>query len=382
MYYFDNAATTFPKPESVYQQMDSFYRGYGVNIGRGQFKEASVAYKLAEETRKLLLDLFRANSLYSCIFSPSATIAMNVILNGISWKPGMNVYITPFEHNAILRTLHHLSKEYGIKVIRLMPDKDTWEYDFEDIRSQFRQAPPAALILTHASNSFGFINPVESLFGLAKEFGAITVCDMAQTAGLININIVEANIDFAVFAGHKTLYGPFGIAGFITSKANILKPFIYGGTGFDSSNLDMPLELPIRYEAGSQNIQAIAGLNAALNWVNETSIEKIRKREREITKHLLQIIRSHYNINIVRCPDEEKNIGIVSCIFDGYSSDNIGQVLSDNDIAVRTGLHCSPESHSFLGTAPNGTVRFSVSYFTSDIDLEALDYALEYIEMS
>ena len=145
MYYFDNAATTFPKPESVYQQMDSFYRGYGVNIGRGQFKEASVAYKLAEETRKLLLDLFRANSLYSCIFSPSATIAMNVILNGISWKPGMNVYITPFEHNAILRTLHHLSKEYGIKVIRLMPDKDTWEYDFEDIRSQFRQAPPAAL---------------------------------------------------------------------------------------------------------------------------------------------------------------------------------------------------------------------------------------------
>ena len=191
MYYFDNAATTFPKPESVYQQMDSFYRGYGVNIGRGQFKEASVAYKLAEETRKLLLDLFRANSLYSCIFSPSATIAMNVILNGISWKPGMNVYITPFEHNAILRTLHHLSKEYGIKVIRLMPDKDTWEYDFEDIRSQFRQAPPAALILTHASNSFGFINPVESLFGLAKEFGAITVCDMAQTAGLININIVD-----------------------------------------------------------------------------------------------------------------------------------------------------------------------------------------------
>ena len=294
----------------------------------------------------------------------------------------MNVYITPFEHNAILRTLHYLSKKYEFQVIQLTPDRDTWEYDYSNVKAQFRIKHPDMLVMTHASNAFGFINPVQQLFGLAKEFGATTVCDMAQTAGLIDIDITNVKIDFAVFAGHKTLYAPFGIAGFVTNKGNLLKPFIYGGTGIDSANLDMPLEIPIKFEAGSHNILAIAGLNAALKWMNDTGIDNIRKKELATTQELLGFLHSHYNINMIRCPDEDNNIGVVSCTFDGYSSDSIGQVLSDHGIAVRTGLHCAPESHRFLGTAPNGTVRFSVSYFTNNTDLEALNEALEYIEMS
>ena len=382
MFYFDNAATSFPKPESVYREMDSFYREYGVNIGRGQFREASIANKLADDTRKLMLDLFHVNGLYQCVFTSSATLAMNTILQGFPWESGMNVFITPFEHNAILRTLHVLSKKYDLHVIQLTPDKEKWEYDMAKIKSQFQSRRPALFVATHASNAFGFINPIKDLFGLAKEFGAITVCDMAQTAGLIDTDIARNNIDFAVFAGHKTLCGPFGVAGFVTNKGDLLNPLIYGGTGVDSANLDMPSEIPVRFEAGSHNIHAIAGLHAALIWIKETGIDRIRQQEYDTTKELLRILKSHYNISTVRCPDEEKNIGVISCVFDGYSSDSIGQVLSNHGIAVRTGLHCAPESHRFLGTAPSGTVRFSISYFTNNHDLEALDDVLEYIEIS
>ena len=382
MFYFDNAATSFPKPESVYREMDSFYREYGVNIGRGQFREASIANKLADDTRKLMLDLFHVNGLYQCVFTSSATLAMNTILQGFPWESGMNVFITPFEHNAILRTLHVLSKKYDLHVIQLTPDKEKWEYDMAKIKSQFQSRRPALFVATHASNAFGFINPIKDLFGLAKEFGAITVCDMAQTAGLIDTDIARNNIDFAVFAGHKTLCGPFGVAGFVTNKGDLLNPLIYGGTGVDSANLDMPSEIPVRFEAGSHNIHAIAGLHAALIWIKETGIDRIRQQEYDTTKELLRILKSHYNISTVRCPDEEKNIGVISCVFDGYSSDSIGQVLSNQGIAVRTGLHCAPESHRFLGTAPSGTVRFSISYFTNNHDLEALDDVLEYIEIS
>ena len=382
MFYFDNAATSFPKPESVYREMDSFYREYGVNIGRGQFREASIANKLADDTRKLMLDLFHVNGLYQCVFTSSATLAMNTILQGFPWESGMNIYITPFEHNAILRTLHVLSKKYDLHIIQLTPDKEKWEYDMAKIKSQFQSRRPALFVATHASNAFGFINPIKDLFGLAKVFGAITVCDMAQTAGLIDTDIARNNIDFAVFAGHKTLCGPFGVAGFVTNKGDLLNPLIYGGTGVDSANLDMPSEIPVRFEAGSHNIHAIAGLHAALIWIKETGIDRIRQQEYDTTKELLRILKSHYNISTVRCPDEEKNIGVISCVFDGYSSDSIGQVLSNHGIAVRTGLHCAPESHRFLGTAPSGTVRFSISYFTNNHDLEALDDVLEYIEIS
>lgn len=379
MHYFDNAATTFPKPETVYETMDKFYRTYGVNAGRGMFREASIANNLISETRQLMLALLHATSDYDCIFTSSATEALNVILQGMSWSEGMVVYITPFEHNAILRTLKYLENKYGIVIKELTP-KD-FIYDISEIKQTFSQNVPNVVVMSHASNAFGFINPIKEIFSLAKEFGAITVCDMAQTTGLIDTDIVENKIDYAVFAGHKTLYGPFGIAGFITNNKCKLKPLIYGGTGVDSKNLHMPEEMPTKYEAGSHNICAIAGLNAALKWINETGINNIFDKEKYNTIRLLKIIEKHKNISVVRCEDESKNIGIVSCVFEGYSSDNIGQVLSEQNIATRTGLHCSPRSHTFLNTDPNGTVRFAISYFTSNEDFSALEQSLDYIEM-
>jgi len=380
--YFDNAATTFPKPEVVYSFMDSFYRTNGVNVGRGQFTAASVASRLVEETRSLLLTMFYCNKSKAVIFTPSATEALNMVLQGLSWEDGQTVYITPFEHNAVLRTLTYIMQIYDIKIKYLEPDKKTLRFDFEKIKYDFQTTKPNYVILAHASNTFGCITPIKDICSLAKDFGATTVIDMAQTSGLIDINLNEIKGDYCIFAGHKTLYGPFGIAGFISDKECNLKPLIYGGTGLDSANPSMPSTVPERYEAGSPNIGAIAGLNAALKWIGDTGIENIRIKEKETTVKLLNMLKNYYNIKVIRGADESQNIGVISCVFNGYSSDNVGQILSEKGFAVRTGLHCAPVAHKFMGTAPDGTVRFSISYFTSDDDLLMLKNALDYIEMN
>ncbi len=381
MHYFDNAATTFPKPNEVYDFMDSFYRQYGVNVGRGQFKEASIAYSMLQETRTLLLDLFHVKSPYEAIIASSATQALNTIINSFSFNCNDVVYITPFEHNAVLRSLYAKQNEFGFKINTLPIEIENLQIDISLAQEMFKNERPSYCFITHASNSFGNIMQVEELCRLSKQLGSINIIDMAQTAGLIDISLNNNDIDYTVFAGHKTLYGPFGIGGIITKHANKLKPFIIGGTGIDSKNKNMPDETPIKLEAGSTNIQAIAGLNAALKWIKNIGINELREREVNITRRLIDIIIKHSNITLIRGQDETKNIGVVSCVFTGYSSDSIGQVLSDNDIAVRTGLHCAPLGHKLLKTSPDGTVRFSVSYFTTEESLCELEQVLDYIEL-
>ena len=264
MHYFDNAATTFPKPNEVYECMDKFYRQFGVNVGRGQFKEASIAHAMMQETRQLLLELFHVKYPYETIFAPSATQALNIVINSFNFCQNDVVYITPFEHNAILRTLHAKQKEIGFDIILFPVDTKTLQIHVDEVKKVFKKQPPNYCFLTHASNSFGCILAVEDICILAKKYGAINVIDMAQTAGLVDINLNNASIDYTIFAGHKTLYGPFGVGGIITKEAKMLKPLIYGGTGLDSKNKDMPEQIPVKLEAGSANIQSIAGLNAAL----------------------------------------------------------------------------------------------------------------------
>ena len=381
MHYFDNAATIFPKPDEVYRFMDEFYRQFGVNVGRGQFKEASVAYATMQETRQLLLDLFHVKYPYAAIFAPSATQALNIIINSFEFKQSDIVYITPFEHNAVLRPLYAKQGSIGFKINVLPIEMNSLQVDINKTKQLFKELAPNYCFLTHASNSFGCVIDVEEVCKYAKKYGSINTIDMAQTAGLIDIDLNNADIDYAVFAGHKTLYGPFGIGGIVTKKASSLKAFVLGGTGVDSKNMKMPEQIPTKLEAGSANIQAIAGLNAALKWLKNETISHIRNKEKEITQKVIEIIKQYPNITIVRGQNEDNNIGVISCVFANYSSDSIGQIFSDNDIAVRTGLHCAPKGHELLRTAPNGTVRISISYFTSDEDIHALKRVLDYIEM-
>ena len=374
--YFDNAATTFPKPEQVYTFMDSFYRGYGVNVSRGKNKLAFTAGSVMNETRQLLLDLFHCPA-KKVLFTSTSTVALNTVLLGLNWQNGMNVYITPFEHNSVYRPLFHIQNSKKINIIQLTADKKCLQYDLQKIKLQFLKNKPHVVVMSQASNVCGLVAPVKEICDLAKMFNAITVLDLSQSAGLIDIDLTSVQADYAIFAGHKTLYGPFGVSGFISGQAEQLKPLIYGGTGIDSANPNLPEQLPERFEAGSINIAAISGLHAALTWLNKIGIKEILAKEEKNTKRLIDLLKRYDNIKLI-VPQGE-HIGVVSCVFDNYASDNIGQVLSDHNIAVRTGLHCAPLAHKFLGTFPAGTVRFSISYFTQEQDFEQLKEALDYI---
>lgn len=378
MAYFDNAATTYPKPECVYEFMDNFYRCNGGSAGRGKYALAQTASSLIADTRRRIQELLHCPT-KQVVFEPTATISLNIIIQGIIKTGIRNVYISPFEHNAVTRTLHAFKKSGSIVVRQLFVSKN-YKYDLDKIRYQFDSAKPDFVIISHASNVFGLIAPVEEIFSLAKKYDAITLVDMAQTAGLVDCNVGLSTFDFAVFAGHKTLYAPTGIAGFVMNPSINLPAVIYGGTGYDSSNQDMPDSLPEKYEMGTLNIAGIAGLNASLKWIEEISVEKLMQKEDENRKKLISILEKYEFISIVGNDSNCNYVGIVSCLIEGISSDSAGHIFSEQGISVRTGLQCAPLSHQFIKTYPAGTIRFSVNFFTSDEDFEELARALEYIE--
>ena len=378
MAYFDNAATTFPKPEEVYSFMDSFYRNNGGNAGRGSYSIAKTAAGLISDTRTRLMNLLHCDA-KQVIFCPSATIALNMILQGLLKQNVKNVYITPFEHNAVTRILHRYEQENGLKVEKLAVSNEL-QFDLERIRYQFASIKPDLVIMSHVSNVIGLITPVAEICSLAKEYNSTTVIDMAQSAGLVDLNVGLESIDFAVFAGHKTLYGPTGISGFIMKPGYNLPVVLMGGTGYDSANQNMPNSLPERYEMGTLNISGIAGLNAALSWIQETGIPALYDAEKKNRERLLNLFHQYDFLRIVGNHESSKCVGIVSCLIDGISSDSAGAIFFERGISVRTGLQCAPVAHQFLGTYPAGTIRFSTSYFTSDDDFAELREALDDIQ--
>lgn len=378
MAYFDNAATTYPKPDEVYSFMDSFYRAHGGSVGRGEYALANTAKGIADETRKLLQDLLHCPS-KQVIFTPTATIALNMIIQGVITKGAKNIYTSPFEHNAVTRVLHHFEQLSQVTVTELAVSK-TLEYDLDRIRYQFDSIRPDFVIISHASNVIGLVAPVEGIFTLAKEYGAITLVDMAQTAGLVDLNVGLETIDFAAFAGHKTLLGPTGISGFVMTPTVQFPATLFGGTGYDSANQNMPENLPEKYEMGTMNIAGVAGLNAALKWIKRQTVDWLYREEEDRRQKLLQILSDYDSFTVVGNIDGRKYVGIVSCLLDGISSDVAGNIFAERGISVRAGLQCAPKAHQFLGTYPAGMIRLSVSALTSDEDFEELRAALCDIE--
>ena len=378
MAYFDNAATTYPKPEVVYSYMDMFYRSNGASAGRGKYGASVSAGALIAETRQLIQDLMHCQA-KQVVFTPTATVALNIVLQGLIKSGVKEIYISPFEHNAVTRTLHSYSESGQINVHKLAVTDDM-VYDIQRIRYQFESEKPDLVIISHASNVFGLIAPIEDIFKLSKQFNAYTVADMAQTAGLVDCNVGSSVFDFAIFAGHKTLYGPTGISGFIMKPEIDLPSIIYGGTGYESANQNMPRSLPERFEMGTMNISGIAGLNAALKWIDEISISNLREKETRNRLRLLEILDNYWFIKVIGNYPQNNYVGIVSCVIDGISSDSAGQIFDKAGIAVRTGLQCAPLAHEFMKTYPAGTIRFSVSYFTTEQDFQELIQALDYIE--
>ena len=351
--YLDNAATTFPKPEVVYKAVDKFLREECVNAGRGAYKLAQNATNLIDETRKLLLGLINSSENDKVILTPSATIATNQLLRGLEWSEIKNVYVSPFEHNAIMRTLHSLQKvnEFNINIIPF--DNISFELDEDELRVMFSKMTPDLIVMSHVSNVTGYILPIKRCHEMAKQYNPIHIVDCAQSLGLVEVNIKNefSECDFIIFAGHKSLYGIFGIGGFIALNNKIrLNEVITGGTGSDSTNLDMPSDSELYYEAGSYNMQAIAGLNAALKWIKKIGVNEIYLHKKELTKQLIEGLQNIDGIEIYIPGNLEKHIGVVSFNLNAYLPEDIGKILSDEfNIAVRTGHHCAPMIGKFLG---------------------------------
>lgn len=378
MAYFDNAATTFPKPDCVYSFMEKFYRTSGGNSGRGIYALANSSKNMIDETRNLLGQLLHCGS-KQVIFTPTATVALNMIIQGTIAGGAKNIYISPFEHNAVTRTLNHFERCGKISVTELSVTSDLG-FDIEQIKNQFKQTRPDFVIVSHASNVIGLIAPVEEIFSLAKIYNATTLVDMAQTAGLVELNVGLETIDFAVFAGHKSLFAPTGIAGFVMNPSTRLEPVIFGGTGYDSANQEMPATLPEKFEPGTLNVVGIAGLNAALKWIQSQTVEKIFVAEENRRRQLIKLFADFDFLHVVGNVAGRNYVGIVSCLIEGISSDVAGNIFSERGIAVRAGLQCAPLAHKFLGTFPAGTVRFSVNCMTTDKDFSELNDALEEIK--
>ena len=374
-YYFDNAATTFPKPLCLSEAIAKCVAEGAINAGRGSYDIAFHADQVMSHTRDAVRALLGQLS-GQIVFAPSVTIALNQILLGLSWMPGDYVYSTPFEHNAVARVLQHLQQERKLQWEMLSFDGKSLSFDLDKIKQQFFLHPPKALVLSHASNVFGVITPVEEIAKLARDHGATVVIDGAQ-AGPLLPNWSPRSVDFYAFSGHKTFYGPFGIAGFWTNGRVRLSPILFGGTGSHSENLDMPRGYPVSMEVGSPNIIAIAGLKAACEWLNVTGPERILQHERRL---LAQLLAGIGRMRGVRCwPAQPDNaVGIVSFVIDGYTPQEVGMIFDQQfGMAVRTGLHCAPLAHRLLGTLPTGTVRVGLGWFNSTNEVDELLCVME-----
>jgi len=378
--YLDNAATTFPKPEPVYAAMDEANRKYAVNAGRGAYKKAKYVSDMIAKTKKLLRDLVGADSNRPVVFAPSITVALNQIINGLELRENSYIYYSPYEHNAVARTLNYLTKQKTIHLRELPMDDHTGEIEISKLSYIFSKENPAAVFCTHVSNVTGYVLPVDEIFAESKKYGCINVLDTDQSLGLVEYDVRKSkDVDIIAFAGHKSLYGPFGIGGFINLSNIFMTEYIVGGTGSDSLNLDMPSGNEAKFESASNNIVAIAGLKAALESLN---IKEIYKHEKTLTDYLVERMSKLPNVKLFVPGNKERHIGIVSFAVMNYKAEDVGMILDEDfNIAVRTGYHCAPFIHSHLNDEKYlGTVRVGISQFTEKKELDKLIEAIAELE--
>ena len=389
MIYFDNAATTYPKPECVYEQMDMINRSLAFNAGRGSYALAQQSANIIDNLRKELLRMVNASNVAEVVLSSSATFALNQIIGGLGIEKGQYIYISPYEHNAVVRTIYNQrvfrdenrgadreADSFKNHII-VMPLKTDGSIDMDRLRYEFSVHAPSYIFMTHVSNVTGCILPIEEIAAAAKEYGAVVTVDGSQALGLVPFDMAQPAVDFYVFAGHKTPYGPLGIGGFFIRNGRKLDTFIAGGTGSDSLNVRMPETGTVRYEPASPNVVAAAGLLAAIKGVDNTEIKARLEKELSLTHYMVDKLQKLSNVKLY-LPPADRHVGIVALNVRGYKASEVGMILdADYNIAVRTGYHCAPLVHEFLDDREYlGVVRASLSMFTTTDEIDALCGAL------
>ena len=379
--YLDNASTTFPKAPNVASAMADYITNCGININRGSY---SLAYDVEDTiytTRQRLNTLFNGHDPSHVIFTQNVTMSLNMVIKGLL-KAGDHVLVSSMEHNAVMRPLTQLLDK-GI-TFDTIPCDSTGSIQMDSIEPLICPNT-VALIINHASNVCGTIQPLESIGPICKTHNLQFIVDAAQTAGVIPIDVKACHIDALCFTGHKGLLGPQGIGGIILTKemAQTLTPLIAGGTGSFSHLETLPTHMPDAFEAGTLNLPGIIGLNEGLDYIESQGMENIHNHELVLTQSFLEGLQSIDGINIVGKQNIQDRTAVVSITIDGMDPANIAYELeSTYHIMTRVGLHCAPRAHQTLRTYPEGTVRFAFGYANTHKDVESALSALNTIVKS
>jgi cysteine desulfurase family protein len=380
MIYLDNAATSWPKPETVYQTMDEFLRTKGGNPGRGSHSMAVAARAVVEETRMLLARLLNAPGPHCVVFTLNCTDALNLGLKGLL-RPGDHVITDSISHNSVVRPLHKLEKQ-GVKITRLPPSAETGVISPRAIEEAIA-TDTKLIVVTHASNVTGIIQPIVQYGAIARKLNLVFMVDAAQTAGKQHIDVQAANIDLLAFSGHKGLLGPPGTGALFMSERVELDSLREGGTGSFSESEEQPDSLPDKYESGTQNGVGIAGLGAGVKFILNEGLGKIIRHEAVLTKEFIEGLRRIPHVTVFSAKIREEQAPVISFNIDGMDPGEVGAILDGVfDIKARTGLHCAPAAHRTIGTYPKGTVRFSPGYFNTLKEIELTVSAVEKIARS
>ena len=376
--YLDNASTTFPKAPNVANAMANYITNYGININRGSYTLAYDVEDIIYTTRQRLNTLFNGHDPSHVIFTQNVTMSLNMVIKGLL-KAGDHVLVSSMEHNAVMRPLTQLLDK-GI-TFDTIPCDSTGSIQMDSIEPLIRPNT-VAMIINHASNVCGTIQPLELIGPICKAHNLQYIVDAAQTAGVIPIDVKACHIDALCFTGHKGLLGPQGIGGIILTKemAHTLTPLIAGGTGSFSHLETMPTHMPDAFESGTLNLPGIIGLNESLSYIESQGMENIHNHELALTQAFLEGLQSIDGINIVGKQNIQDRTAVVSITIDSMDPASIAYELeSTYHIMTRVGLHCAPRAHQTLGTYPEGTVRFSFGYANTLEDVEAALSALNTI---
>lgn len=377
MIYLDNAATTYPKPEKVYDAVLDCMKNYCANPGRAGHKLAMRAAREIYDARENIAKLFNIDNPMTIVFTNNATDSLNLAIKGVV-KKGDHIITTSMEHNSVIRPIKSLEKD-GIENTIVECDKDGF-LNPDDIKNAIKKNTKL-IVTTHASNVVGTIVDIKSVGEIAKEKNILYLVDASQTAGVYDINVKDINVDMIAAPGHKCLLGPQG-TGILYIKedlnVDILKE---GGTGSRSEDLFQPDLTPDKYESGTHNTPGIVGLNEGVKFILETGIDNIRAHEEELCQYMIDRLREVPNIVIYGPKDSKKRAAVISINIPKIDSGEITFLLdSEYNIATRSGIHCAPLAHKTLGTIEQGAVRFSLGYFNTKKDIDEAVKALKEIE--
>ncbi len=367
--YLDNAATTFPKPKQVVDAMYNYMLNIGGNAGRGNYSNSLQSNRCLYDARETICNFFGYDNPSNVIFTNNVTTSLNMLIKGLL-KPGDHVITSSMEHNSVMRPLIDCKNSIHIDLDIVNADSKGF-VSVDDIEKSIR-SETKLVIITQASNVTGSIQNIKQIGKLCKDNGIFFIVDSSQGAGVLDINMKLIHADAIAFTGHKSLLGPQGIGGFIIDdnlNKNCLS-ILQGGTGSLSYSLEQPDFLPDKFECGTHNLPGIVGLSESIKFINSIGLNEINEHNKYLLKHLLNGLMNISGLKVYGDTSGDNSTTCVSINSDSLDASELGYLLENEGIKTRCGLHCSPLAHKTIGTYPNGTVRLSLSYFTTKADIE------------